>query len=263
MSVKDGGKPSWACGKPTTSVCGACAKSVPPTEISFCARECQKIVWPIRKVFCGPGKTNPFILPPLSKEEADEAWANRNKQYPFEVFRRSTSLMSRMNMFGLTEMGLKSLIFAPLDPTDDPSIDDPGSQGLLALIRDCELLRISDDETTVPAVTCALRHLGSHYAYNGQPFLYVTPTSCRVLGRVHRALHRLSFLHYMANPQFDGTAERFHQVFKHLCLSLEAVARKMKGGLTKGAERLETMVRATRLSIVDVLPEVRRDGGDR
>ncbi|GAA5871474.1 hypothetical protein JCM8547_001353 [Rhodosporidiobolus lusitaniae] len=55
-------KPRWICGELTTSVCSACASADKPMEISFCSRECQKMVWPIHKVFCGPGQDEPILL---------------------------------------------------------------------------------------------------------------------------------------------------------------------------------------------------------
>ncbi|GAA5865721.1 hypothetical protein JCM8547_002757 [Rhodosporidiobolus lusitaniae] len=59
-------------------------------------------VWPIHKLFCGPGKTNPFIFPPLSKEEADEALANSGSTYIWPGV-HATSLNEWLRRLGCTE----------------------------------------------------------------------------------------------------------------------------------------------------------------
>ncbi|BGP16651.1 hypothetical protein JCM10213_000433 [Rhodosporidiobolus nylandii] len=63
----------WVCGLPAPYRCPKCAKK--GVHISFCSREHQKMVWPAHKVVCG-SKSNPFLFPPLSREEAKEAKDN-------------------------------------------------------------------------------------------------------------------------------------------------------------------------------------------
>ncbi|GAA6043828.1 hypothetical protein JCM8097_002073 [Rhodosporidiobolus ruineniae] len=65
-----------ACGDETKNRCGACEQA--GINLFFCSRECQKLIWPVHKKVCGPGKANPFIWPPLSKDEADEAKEHLN-----------------------------------------------------------------------------------------------------------------------------------------------------------------------------------------
>ncbi|GAA6041022.1 hypothetical protein JCM8097_004680 [Rhodosporidiobolus ruineniae] len=40
---------------------------------STAGAEHQKLLWPVHKKVCGPGKANPFMWPNLSQYEADEA----------------------------------------------------------------------------------------------------------------------------------------------------------------------------------------------
>ncbi|GAA6041150.1 hypothetical protein JCM8097_004140 [Rhodosporidiobolus ruineniae] len=63
-------KKCWVCGKDNSERCSACGEA--GINIFFCSRECQKLVWPIHRLFRGPGKAYPFRLPPLSASEVAE-----------------------------------------------------------------------------------------------------------------------------------------------------------------------------------------------
>ncbi|GAA6007741.1 hypothetical protein JCM10207_004858 [Rhodosporidiobolus poonsookiae] len=54
------------CGETTTTTCGACLHA--GTNLFFCSRDHQKLVWKTHKAVCG-ARSNPFTLPPLSKDE--------------------------------------------------------------------------------------------------------------------------------------------------------------------------------------------------
>ncbi|GAA5902551.1 hypothetical protein JCM6882_009314 [Rhodosporidiobolus microsporus] len=60
-------EPCWICGELTTTRCGACEEA--GIDIFFCSREHQKLVWPVHKLVCGPGKANPFVWPAFFPEE--------------------------------------------------------------------------------------------------------------------------------------------------------------------------------------------------
>ncbi|GAA6044166.1 hypothetical protein JCM8097_003732 [Rhodosporidiobolus ruineniae] len=60
----------WVCGKATAERCSACAKE--GIDIFFCSAEHQKLVWPVHKLFCGPGRAKPFILPLFTEDEAND-----------------------------------------------------------------------------------------------------------------------------------------------------------------------------------------------
>ncbi|GAA6001152.1 zinc finger MYND domain-containing protein [Rhodotorula paludigena] len=64
-------QPCEVCLKPTTNRCSECAKA--PFDIYFCSRDCQKLVWKLHKTVCGPGKTHPFFVEPLTDEEIADA----------------------------------------------------------------------------------------------------------------------------------------------------------------------------------------------
>ncbi|GAA5871561.1 hypothetical protein JCM8547_001372 [Rhodosporidiobolus lusitaniae] len=137
MSDEKSEMPCWVCGKMTTSVCGACASADKPMEISLCSRECQKLfrcVWPIYKVFCGPGKTNPFTLPPLSKEEGDEAKAQLHTHLPDEKGQLPSSLASSLAGKTLGKNDVEGVIDELQNPAP-PGADKSYRQGLLAFVR--------------------------------------------------------------------------------------------------------------------------------
>ncbi|GAA6041127.1 hypothetical protein JCM8097_004129 [Rhodosporidiobolus ruineniae] len=71
MSSSYTDKKCWVCGKDAVNRCSACSKA--GLEIFFCSSEHQRMVWPIHRKVCGPGKANPFFLPPLTADEAVEA----------------------------------------------------------------------------------------------------------------------------------------------------------------------------------------------
>ncbi|GAA6043815.1 hypothetical protein JCM8097_002062 [Rhodosporidiobolus ruineniae] len=62
--------PCLVCGEETTSRCGACRQA--RIDLFFCLREHQKLLWPVHKKVCGPGKANPFTWPGFSNSEASE-----------------------------------------------------------------------------------------------------------------------------------------------------------------------------------------------
>ncbi|GAA6037249.1 hypothetical protein JCM8097_008643 [Rhodosporidiobolus ruineniae] len=67
-------QPCVVCFKPAVSRCAPClARGI---DLSFCSKECQKLVWSTHKRVCGgpsPIYCNPFYHPPLTRDEADEA----------------------------------------------------------------------------------------------------------------------------------------------------------------------------------------------
>ncbi|PRQ72377.1 hypothetical protein AAT19DRAFT_16301 [Rhodotorula toruloides] len=62
------------CAKETKNRCSACAKA--GIDIFFCSPEHQKLLWPLHRFFCGPGKANPFKWPALSRAESRHAIDN-------------------------------------------------------------------------------------------------------------------------------------------------------------------------------------------
>ncbi|GAA5909805.1 hypothetical protein JCM6882_002680 [Rhodosporidiobolus microsporus] len=58
------------CGEGTATRCGSCAEA--GFDLFFCSKEHQKLIWPSHKRVCGP-RSNPFVWPELTQEEAEEA----------------------------------------------------------------------------------------------------------------------------------------------------------------------------------------------
>ncbi|GJN88963.1 hypothetical protein Rhopal_001934-T1 [Rhodotorula paludigena] len=50
------------CDVETDNCCSACGTA--GVALFFCSREHQKLVWPSHRIACGPGKANPFFVPP-------------------------------------------------------------------------------------------------------------------------------------------------------------------------------------------------------
>ncbi|GAA5872089.1 hypothetical protein JCM8547_003099 [Rhodosporidiobolus lusitaniae] len=199
MSVTTNEKPCWVCGKLTTSVCGACASADKPMEISFCSRECQKMVWPIDKMFCGPGKTNPFILPPLSKEEADEAWKNRHEGYFYANHKGPFSLMGRLASNNLGQGTFPIILRAPRD-SEFPHAALPEYQHHLARIRHSEAGRTPGDigkPNSPSAMMVAVQQISSSYLFDIGDRTERNLVAFSPSGPLASALHRLSLLHYL------------------------------------------------------------------
>ncbi|BGO96383.1 hypothetical protein JCM10021v2_000015 [Rhodotorula toruloides] len=57
------------CGRTTKNRCSRCLEA--GIDLFFCSPDHQKLVWPLHRFFCGPGKANPWEWPPLSREEAN------------------------------------------------------------------------------------------------------------------------------------------------------------------------------------------------
>ncbi|BGO91100.1 hypothetical protein NBRC10512v2_003367 [Rhodotorula toruloides] len=62
------------CAAVTKTRCSSCAKA--GIDIFFCSPAHQKLLRPLHRFFCGPGKTNPFKWPALSRAESRHAIDN-------------------------------------------------------------------------------------------------------------------------------------------------------------------------------------------
>ncbi|GAA5858423.1 hypothetical protein JCM9279_005562 [Rhodotorula babjevae] len=56
------------CCEKTKNRCSKCVEA--GIDLFFCSAQCQRLVWSIHKLVCGPGKANPFVWPLLSKDES-------------------------------------------------------------------------------------------------------------------------------------------------------------------------------------------------
>ncbi|GAA5846249.1 hypothetical protein JCM9279_005873 [Rhodotorula babjevae] len=59
------------CGVKTKSNCSKCLQA--GVDNFFCGADHQRLVWPVHRLVCGPGKAKPFQWPLLTQDEADEA----------------------------------------------------------------------------------------------------------------------------------------------------------------------------------------------
>ncbi|EGU11938.1 hypothetical protein RTG_02000 [Rhodotorula toruloides ATCC 204091] len=66
------------CGTETKNRCSSCVKA--GIDLFFCSPEHQKLVWPVHRSFCGPGKANPFRWPALSPEQVQAAIAELDRK---------------------------------------------------------------------------------------------------------------------------------------------------------------------------------------
>ncbi|BGP39583.1 hypothetical protein JCM10449v2_003534 [Rhodotorula kratochvilovae] len=75
-------------GKETTQRCSACA--ITGVDLFFCSTEHQKLVWRAHKRNCGPGKANPFFIPPLTDEELASVQERADRTIITPQMRRTT-----------------------------------------------------------------------------------------------------------------------------------------------------------------------------
>ncbi|GAA6041133.1 hypothetical protein JCM8097_004132 [Rhodosporidiobolus ruineniae] len=133
----------WVCGKATTERCSACGKT--GMFIFFCSSEHQKLVWPIHRKFCGPGRTKPFLLPSLTREEADEAKANlehkfRDMNMLVDMY-KETSLQKVLAVRGYSRHQAGPLIDSLVGSNKTPPIPSRAVQYYTALVRSSESQR--------------------------------------------------------------------------------------------------------------------------
>ncbi|GAA6041071.1 hypothetical protein JCM8097_004705 [Rhodosporidiobolus ruineniae] len=75
--------PCLVCGDETTSRCQSCGKA--GISLFFCSKEHQKLLWPVHKKVCGPGKANPFLWPDLAPDEVEDAKKHLNTDLAFGI----------------------------------------------------------------------------------------------------------------------------------------------------------------------------------
>ncbi|GAA6039904.1 hypothetical protein JCM8097_006792 [Rhodosporidiobolus ruineniae] len=135
--------PCLVCCKETTTRCQACGKA--DISLFFCSSEHQKLLWPVHKKVCGPGKANPFFWPHLSQDEANEA-----KRHLQTKSSRLSGLQPDSIASALRKHGVQ--------PADHQQL-------ILLEIRTLEFQRlVTQDYCPIPTVDLVLRHAAS-YAY--------------------------------------------------------------------------------------------------
>ncbi|GAA5871548.1 hypothetical protein JCM8547_001369 [Rhodosporidiobolus lusitaniae] len=246
MSNDNVEKPCWVCGKTTTSVCGACASADKPMEISFCSRECQKLVWPMHKHFCGPGKTNPFTLPPLSKEEADEALKHAHTMYQFG--KSKDSLRWRISwVFQARVLASRCRSFSSICKSRPVSPKTPMMQAMLGDIRFSEWQRLRSANPKLgrlESVSATLQQIGMSLPSDGDEVTLTRPDfPCP--GLFTAALHRLSFVHYLIAESWhrDKGDAQYLDAFRYNTIALEEQAKEVKQFLPDQGDKLESSAR--------------------
>ncbi|GAA5981127.1 hypothetical protein JCM5350_007166 [Sporobolomyces pararoseus] len=129
------------CGTPTSKCCSSCKKSG-LDWMFFCSVEHQKLIWKVHKSVCGK---NPFELPPLSDQEADQAlnlrnspiepgvsetWIDYGTALNIEDYPELTHLVGE----GMMRLGAEVMWKKILEKIKKPS-KDPDEQQLLLDIR--------------------------------------------------------------------------------------------------------------------------------
>ncbi|GAA6043774.1 hypothetical protein JCM8097_007696 [Rhodosporidiobolus ruineniae] len=135
--------PCLVCGEETTSRCEACRQA--GIDLFFCSREHQKLIWPVHKQVCGPGKANPFTWPPLSQSELEDA----KQDLHYKVAYLGGHDLSLSDILTSTEAFLESLTEGRGD------VSDPVRQQILLALRAHKIehfrqLATSDPKVTVP-----------------------------------------------------------------------------------------------------------------
>ncbi|GAA5862644.1 hypothetical protein JCM8547_003498 [Rhodosporidiobolus lusitaniae] len=182
-------------------------------EISLCSRECQKLVWPIQAVLCGPGKTNPFLFPPLSREEMHDA-EERAKPVAF-LFRgdrdsRYEPLEPALHMSPET----LPTILIKLKEKTTTELASPSLQLILASIRASRELVIAQEIVIFERidrarpVPCAVNELSSLVANNLASFWLDRPDFSSFPSGLFPFFHRFALFAFVTMKLlYDDYAE--------------------------------------------------------
>ncbi|GAA6041148.1 hypothetical protein JCM8097_004139 [Rhodosporidiobolus ruineniae] len=222
----------WVCGKETRNRCGGCGKA--GIDIFFCSPEHQRFVWPIHKLFCGPGKANPFLLPPLSPDEAAEAKAHASDEYhdadmlidPVDPLSLE-KLLTRSGTIAKDKIGdlLDTFVSGNVPAVCDGRVN----QLQLALIRLAEFYRLQQQQTTRPktmakspvhyalAQVCKMivRDVGELYSGYNVPITDVP--------WLPHLLHRATFHFFVLAKGWEMPSKRNEAAEHYTCKRLEGV----------------------------------------
>ncbi|GAA6041131.1 hypothetical protein JCM8097_004131 [Rhodosporidiobolus ruineniae] len=133
----------WVCRDKTKNCCAPCEQA--GLRLFLCSKECQRLVWPIHRFFCGPGKANPFNLPPLTPEEAVEAKQHAGDEYADDQWRvKRTTLLRELEKRELLNEEPLSTLLESLSSATRSRADEPARAHQLALaaIRTSESYRV-------------------------------------------------------------------------------------------------------------------------
>ncbi|GAA5838051.1 hypothetical protein JCM9279_004112 [Rhodotorula babjevae] len=129
-------QPCLVCGVETKNRCSSCQAA--GVDIFLCSRDHLKLIWKAHKPHCGPGKANPFRLPPLSEEEMIELHG-RKDEVIWGPTGLTTILRSLASICGRSEEHVLEHIAGP---PDDMSL--PYKPHLINLVRSTRFILSSD-----------------------------------------------------------------------------------------------------------------------
>ncbi|GAA6041174.1 hypothetical protein JCM8097_004152 [Rhodosporidiobolus ruineniae] len=246
----------WICGKEDSERCSACAKA--GINIFFCSSEHQRLVWPIHKLFCGPGKANPFTLPPLSPEEAVEVRRNAGKSIALSSESAKGMLLANLLQYGLKPADIFS-VEQTLQFANSSNPDKWISRQLcLAVIRfrqvDLRNLEDSEDDQGDPLPSPAAFALGevSRFIaiYLKTPYTDLGPFSPPHPSFLTPLLHRVAMQYYLAAlmaqkspPGVGAVWTKTSDLLRHFVEAEVTPVQPKLGGILHAALHIETGAR--------------------
>ncbi|GAA5887828.1 hypothetical protein JCM6882_000767 [Rhodosporidiobolus microsporus] len=139
-----GAEPCWICGASTPTRCQACGTA--GIDIFFCSKEHQRLVWPVHKLVCGPGKAMPFAWPLLSKEEVGDLLRHCDDPFPWVGNSTTTTMLrwlAEQQNPPLSRTEVLGAIRISSNAADHGWLSPDGGQQLLIGLREAQYLWMS------------------------------------------------------------------------------------------------------------------------
>ncbi|GAA5960614.1 hypothetical protein JCM10213_006692, partial [Rhodosporidiobolus nylandii] len=150
MASNETGK-CCVCGRETTQKCSACAEA--NFSLFFCSREHQKLIWPVHKLVCGPGRCSPFLWPKLTKYEAEEA--KQHFDTPYDPSTPSSTLSTRLvHDNGVPADGCAAFL-GEITEGRPSTLSPADEQFALSVVRTSQMSRRLDTPGALLRTSCA------------------------------------------------------------------------------------------------------------
>ncbi|BGP15782.1 hypothetical protein JCM10213v2_003771 [Rhodosporidiobolus nylandii] len=148
MSANKSGQ-CCVCGKEARERCSACGKA--GFDLFFCSREHQKLSWFAHKRVCGD-KSNPFVFPLLTREEAEDAKLHLHVPTKITAFGQNPSLADMLVPPSAEYPKPLSLALSMIDAATEPgdeNLDPEDKQLTLCLVHSARQARLSEQPAAV------------------------------------------------------------------------------------------------------------------
>ncbi|KAL7337026.1 hypothetical protein BJY59DRAFT_518563 [Rhodotorula toruloides] len=201
------------CGTETKNRCSRYLNA--DIDLFFCSPDHQKLVWPLHRFFCGPGKANPWEWPPLSREEADYLL----EQLPISLDLSRETQASEPDAVAIHHRSQRDMKYAQLLHSMQNDIQKatiPGQGRVAFKLRATEFLY-----KKLPTCCTCVRGRGPGYQLTSTAFRSSHFSSSRCAGRTTKRisclLHSTGKRQAMRlSPSFGNTSSRQNQLSRGL-----------------------------------------------